>query len=61
MNFTAIKEGKPGELFAAWLTLMEGQRNAMDAEFLDIFEMSCDKNFRAINDEPNIKGVRQLQ
>lgn len=51
VDFTAIKEGKPDELFAAWLTLMEGQRNTMDAEFLDIFEMSCEKEFRAIIDE----------
>jgi hypothetical protein len=26
-------------------------RNAMDAEFRDIFEMSCEKGFRAIIDE----------
>jgi hypothetical protein len=30
---------------------MEGQRNTMDAEFRDIFEISCEKSFRAINDE----------
>jgi len=29
LDFTAMKEGKPDELFAAWLTPMEGQRNAM--------------------------------
>ena len=51
LDFAAMKEGKPDELFAAWLTLMEGQRNAMDAEFRDIFEMSCEKGFRAIIDE----------
>jgi len=51
LDFSAMKEGKPDELFAAWLTLMEGQRNAMDAEFRDIFEMSCEKGFRAIIDE----------
>ncbi|MFZ2302418.1 MAG: hypothetical protein WAW10_11200 [Gallionella sp.] len=51
LDFAAMKEGKPDELFAAWLTLMEGQRNAMDAEFRDIFEMSCEKGFRAVIDE----------
>ena len=46
-----MKEGKPDELFAAWMYLPEGQRNEMDAEFLDIFEMSCEKGSRAIVDE----------
>jgi len=48
LDFAAMKEGKPDELFAAWLTLMEGQRNAMDAEFRDIFEMSCEKGFHCL-------------
>lgn len=47
----AVIEGQPGELFAAWLDLPETQRNTMDAEFRDIFEMSCEKGFRAIIDE----------
>ena len=51
MDFTAMKEGKPDELFAAWLALLDGQRNEMDSEFRDIFEMSCEKGFRAIIDE----------
>ena len=51
MDFAAMKEGKPDELFTAWLALADGQRNAMDAEFRDIFEMSCEKGFRAIIDE----------
>ena len=51
MDFAAMKEGKPDELFAAWLALPDNQRNAMDAEFRDIFEMSCEKGFRAIIDE----------
>jgi hypothetical protein len=28
MNFAALKEAKPEPLFAAWLELPEGQRNA---------------------------------
>lgn len=51
LDFAAMKESKPDELFAAWLYLSEEQRNAMDAEFRDIFEMSCEKGFRAIIDE----------
>lgn len=51
LDFAAMKEGKPDELFAAWLYLPEEQRNMMDAEFRDIFEMSCEKGFRAIIDE----------
>lgn len=51
MDFAVMKEGKPDELFTAWLALSDGQRNAMDAEFRDIFDMSCEKGFRAIIDE----------
>jgi len=48
LDFSAMKEGKPEELFVAWLILPEGQRNAMDAELREIFDMSCDKGFLAI-------------
>jgi len=51
LDFAAMKEGKPDELFAAWLGLTDKQRNAMDAEFREIFEMSCEKGFRAVIDE----------
>ena len=51
LDFAAMKEVKPDELFAAWLALPDNHRNAMDAEFQDIFEMSCEKGFRAIIDE----------
>lgn len=53
MDFSAMKEGKPDELFKAWLDLPDTQRNKMDTEFRDIFEMSCEKGFRAIIDEAN--------
>jgi hypothetical protein len=53
IDFTAMKEGKPDELFQAWLALPDIQRNKMDAEFRDIFEMSCEKGFQAIIDEAN--------
>jgi hypothetical protein len=51
LDFAAMKEGKPDALFAAWLSLLKKQRNTMDAEFRDIFEMSSEKGFRAIIDE----------
>ena len=62
IDFGAMKEGKPDELFAAWLELPDGQRNEMDAEFRDIFEMSCEKGFRAIIDEASwqLRGDHEL-
>lgn len=51
LDFAAIKETKPDALFTAWLTLPDGQRNAMEAEFRDIFEMGDEKGFLAILDE----------
>jgi hypothetical protein len=50
-DFAAMNEMQPDVLFAAWLALPVGQRNAMDAEFQEIFEMGCEKGFRAIIDE----------
>ena len=50
-DFAAMPETRHDGLFSAWLALLEEQRNAMDAEFRDIFEMSCEKGFRAILDE----------
>ena len=51
LDFTAMKDAQPEKLFAAWLKLPDIQRNALDAEFLEIFELSCEKGFRAILDE----------
>jgi hypothetical protein len=51
LDFAAMKEGKPEELFSAWLALADSQRHEMDVEFQEIFEMSCEKGFRAIIDE----------
>ncbi|AOV18742.1 hypothetical protein BJI67_15990 (plasmid) [Acidihalobacter aeolianus] len=51
LDFAAMKETKPDALFDGWLTLPEEQRKPMDAEFQDIFELSCEKGFRAIIDE----------
>lgn len=51
LDFAAMKEGKPDELFAAWLVLPDARRNEMDAELLDIFDLCCEKGFLAILDE----------
>ncbi len=51
VDFAAMKEGQPDMLFARWLTIPDDQRNVIDAEFRDIFELSCEKGFRAIIDE----------
>ena len=36
IDLSARKEGKPDELFKAWLALPDNQRNKMDAEFRDV-------------------------
>jgi len=51
LDFAAMKETQPEELFTAWLELPDGKRNTMDAEFRDIFEISCESGCRAILDE----------
>ena len=33
LDFVTMKEGRPDDLFAAWLELPDFQRNEMDAEF----------------------------
>ncbi|MDX2476743.1 MAG: hypothetical protein QNL05_05205 [Gammaproteobacteria bacterium] len=52
-DFSAMKEGNPNDLFIAWLALPDHHSNIMDTEFREIFEMSCEKGFRAIIDEAN--------
>jgi hypothetical protein len=51
VNFAGLKETKIEPLFAAWLGLPEDERKKMDAELLEISEMSSEKGFRAILDE----------
>src|SRR5277367_7044049 len=51
LDFSTLGDTQPDALFAAWLALPDDKRRAMDAEFLEIFEMSCEKGFRAILDE----------
>ena len=50
-DFTKLKEGNPDPLFAAWLKLPAEKRNPMDAQFQEIFAMSCEAGTKAIIDE----------
>jgi len=50
-DFAAMPDSKPNALFADWIELPEYQRHKLDGEFRDIFEMSCEKGFKAIIDE----------
>lgn len=47
-DFTAMKDGKTDALFAAWLALPDADRKPIDAVFSDIFDMGCEKGFKAI-------------
>ena len=51
LDIAAMKEAQTDALFTAWLELPDGQPNALDAEFREIFEMSSEKGFAAIRDE----------
>lgn len=51
LDFPSMKETRPDALFAAWLELPDGQRNAMNTELQEIFDLSCEKGFLAILDE----------
>jgi len=51
LDIAAMSETKPDELFTAWLELTEEQRKPIDAEFQDIFDLSCEKGSQAIIDE----------
>jgi hypothetical protein len=51
LDFVAMKETQPSEMFKAWLDVPDGQRHEIDAEFREIFDLSDEKGFRAIIDE----------
>ncbi|MEX0963778.1 MAG: hypothetical protein WDZ52_07035 [Pseudohongiellaceae bacterium] len=53
LDFSAMKETKPDALFTAWLALNDEQRNPMDTVFREVFNLSCEKGFKAIIDEAN--------
>jgi len=47
-DFAGLKDAKTDALLAALLELPVAQRQPIDAEFSSIFEMSCEKGFKAI-------------
>jgi hypothetical protein len=51
LDFDSLPETRPHELFAKWLALPDANRDAMDAQFRDVQELSCEKGFRALIDE----------
>ena len=51
LDIAALPEPQPDALWAAWLTLDDPQRHAMDAAFRDITALSCEKGCRAILDD----------
>ena len=58
LDFGAMPEAKVDALFDAWMELPEKSRREMDAEFQEIFALSCEKGWRAIIDEAawHLKG-----
>lgn len=66
IDVKGLADIKPQILFEAWMNLTECQRNSMDAEFRDIFDLSCEKGFKAIIDEAqwhlrnDLKGLAAL-
>ena len=51
LDMAALPEPQPDALWAAWLTLDDTQRHAMDAAFQDIAALSGEKGYRAILDD----------
>ena len=51
LDFDGMKETKIEPLMEAWLALPAEQRKEMEAEFREIFELSCEKGVKAIIDE----------
>ena len=48
LDFGAMKEGKPDELFDAWAALPDDERKRMEADFRDIHDMSTEKGWLAM-------------
>lgn len=51
LNFDALPQTQPDTLFDAWIALPPETRASIDAEFREIFDLSGEKGFRAIQDE----------
>jgi hypothetical protein len=51
LNLAGMRELKVEPLLDAWQSLPDEERKAMDAEFREIYDLSCEKGFCAIRDE----------
>lgn len=64
LNFAEMSETSPEALLAAWGELPERQRRELEAEFRQVFEMSCEKGIRTLLDEARWcwpEGSRELE
>ena len=59
-DFASLKESKPDALFNAWLVLDDNTKQDMDADFQDIFNLSCEKGVKAIIDEAQFHDPKGL-
>jgi len=50
-DFKTLKEGNPDPLVAAWLELPDKQHAKMEAQFQEIYALSCQQGVKAITDE----------
>lgn len=51
LDFASMKETKLDVLFEAWFNLPDAERNILDVELLEIFDICNEKGFLAILDE----------
>jgi hypothetical protein len=60
-DFLGMKETKIDALFERWLGLPDLQRSAVDMQFRLIFDLGCEKGFRAILDEAEWRFITLLR
>ena len=51
IDFDSMKEGNPKQLIAAWADVSEEDKKEIEADFLEIFTLSCEKGVKTIIDE----------
>ena len=59
-DFASLKESKIEALFDVWLELDDNTKQDMDADFQDIFNLSCEKGVKAIIDEAQFHNTDGL-
>ncbi|MBK1720313.1 hypothetical protein [Thiocystis violacea] len=61
LDFASMKEGSPEALFAVWQALQDTQRNPLEVDLRQIFDMSCEKGWLAILDEARWRFVSETE